>query len=416
MIKKIVTVLIFFVAAVSFGQEGNASPYSYYGVGLHNFKGTIENQSMGGLTTQGDSIHLNLGNPAGYGALKLTNFALAVSHTQSQLKSEAGNGETSSTTFDYLALGFPLSSKMGAGFGLVPYTSTDYKIAEETDDEYTMFTGRGGINRAFISAGYEIFKGVRVGASANYNFGNIRYEAVRDDNDVEHGIRELNRSDLMGFTYELGLQVEQPLYKNVKIYGAASFTPEATLNSENERDLETVIVSRTENAVLGVQDHTDIDRPDSDFTMPMAYDASLGLGEKNKWFAGVAYGYQDAKNATEAIYAGDNVSYQEAIAYRAGGYFIPRFNSISSYWQRVTYRAGFRYEDLGLKVNNVGISEFGISFGLGLPLPRTFSNANLMFEYGKRGTVNAGLIEEDFFKVGLSLSLNAKWFEPFKFN
>ena len=123
------------------------------------------------------------------------------------------------------------------------------------------------------------------------------YDVAFDDNDVEYGIRELNRSDLMGFTYELGLQVEQPLYKNVKIYGAASFTPEATLNSENERDLETVIVSRTENAVLGVQDHTDIDRPDSDFTMPMAYDASLGLGEKNKWFAGVAYGYQDAKNA-----------------------------------------------------------------------------------------------------------------------
>lgn len=416
MIKKIVTVLVFFVAAVGLAQEGNSSPYSYYGIGLQSFKGTIENQSMGGLSTLGDSIHLNLNNPAGYGALKLTNFALAVSHKEASLKSSTDNGDAASTTFDYLALGFPLSDKVGAGFGLVPYTSTDYKVANETDDAYTMFTGRGGLNRAFLSAGYEIFKGVRIGASANYNFGNVRQEAVRDDNAVTYGVREINRSDLMGFSYDLGFQLEQNIGNNLLLYGSASYTPAATLNSENERDLETVVVSRTDNSVLSVDEHIDVQLPESDFTLPMAYDVSLGFGKKNKWFLGGAYGYQDAKNSSEFVYSDENVSYQESLSYRAGGYFVPKFNSISSYWERVTYRAGFRYEDTGLMVNNTGISEFGISFGLGLPLPRTFSNANLMFEYGKRGTTESNLIEENFFRVGLSLSLNAKWFEPFKFN
>jgi len=51
-------------------------------------------------------------------------------------------------------------------------------------------------------------------------------------------------------------------------------------------------------------------------------------------------------------------------------------------------------------------------------LGRGFSNANLTFEYGQRGTTTAGLVKEDFFKVGLSLSLNPlrPWFVPNKYN
>ena len=84
----------------------------------------------------------------------------------------------------------------------------------------------------------------------------------------------------------------------------------------------------------------------------------------------------------------------------------------------MTYRLGARYEESGLYIQNESIDEFGISFGLGLPLGRGFSNANLTFEYGQRGTNNAGLVKEDFFKVGLSLSLNPlrPWFVPNKYN
>ena len=50
-------------------------------------------------------------------------------------------------------------------------------------------------------------------------------------------------------------------------------------------------------------------------------------------------------------------------------------------------------------INGKEINNFGITFGLGLPLGGSFSNINLGFELGRRGTTDADLIEESYFKV-----------------
>jgi hypothetical protein len=81
----------------------------------------------------------------------------------------------------------------------------------------------------------------------------------------------------------------------------------------------------------------------------------------------------------------------------------------------VTYRAGFNYENTGLIINNESINNYGITFGLGLPLGGSFSNINVGFEYGKRGTTNSGLIEENYTNVFISLSLNDRWFVKRKY-
>ncbi|MGB0897576.1 MAG: hypothetical protein ACPGRW_09675, partial [Flavobacteriaceae bacterium] len=88
----------------------------------------------------------------------------------------------------------------------------------------------------------------------------------------------------------------------------------------------------------------------------------------------------------------------------------------SSYWKRATYRAGMHFENTGLEINNEKINEFGISFGVGLPVGKWFSNANLGLEVGKRGTTNRNLIQENFVNFQLSLSLNDRWFEKRKYN
>ena len=104
-----------------------------------------------------------------------------------------------------------------------------------------------------------------------------------------------------------------------------------------------------------------------------------------------------------------------------GGYYLPKINSISSYWDRITYRAGVRFEKTGLSIDGSGtntnftaINDFGISFGLGLPLKR-LSTVNLGFEFGKRGTTENNLIEENYFNLRLSLSLtDINWFKKRK--
>jgi hypothetical protein len=82
----------------------------------------------------------------------------------------------------------------------------------------------------------------------------------------------------------------------------------------------------------------------------------------------------------------------------------------------MVYRAGMRFENTGLKINNESIKEFGMSFGVGIPVGGAFSNANFGFEVGKRGTTDQNLIQENFVNFQLSLSLNDRWFEKRKFN
>jgi len=89
---------------------------------------------------------------------------------------------------------------------------------------------------------------------------------------------------------------------------------------------------------------------------------------------------------------------------------------LSSYWQRVVYRAGLRFENTGLNINNQSIKEFGMSFGVGIPVGNVFSNANLGLEFGNRGTTNGNLIKENFVNFQLSLSLNDRWFRQRKYD
>ena len=108
------------------------------------------------------------------------------------------------------------------------------------------------------------------------------------------------------------------------------------------------------------------------------------------------------------------VSYNKSNRISVGGFYLPKFNSISSYWSRITYRAGFNFKKTGLIVNNTEVNDFGMSFGVGLPMGKQLSNINVGFELGKRGELNNGLIKENYLNFRLSLTLNDKWFNKRK--
>jgi len=67
-----------------------------------------------------------------------------------------------------------------------------------------------------------------------------------------------------------------------------------------------------------------------------------------------------------------------------------------------------------LVVNNTNVNEFGISFGVGMPMGKELSTFNLGMELGKRGTINNGLVKENFFNFRIGLTLNDKWFSKRK--
>lgn len=409
MTKRFIIIVALLSTVFSAAQEGTSSPYSYYGIGLTKFKGTVENQSMGGLQLFSDSIHLNLRNPAAYGKLRLTTFTAGGSYTTTQLKNEEASENASTTSFDYLAIGIP-TGKLNFGFGVLPYSSVGYNISNVTDESATSLSGRGGMNKVFLSAGYMVNKNLNLGVDVNYNFGNFQKKSTVFQREVTLGTRIINRTDLHGFNFNFGVDYQARLNDNLQLYTAATFAPEMNITADRMRNIATISL-RSDGSEAIIPPENDLSLPEEDLVIPSQFTIGAGLGEAHKWFFGAEMTNMGSGSYDfGAVNSGMDYFYEDANQYRMGGFYIPEYNALTGYFNRVVYRVGIRYEETGLNVNNQGINEFGMSFGLGLPAGINYSNLNLGVEYGQRGTTDSGLIKENFFKFTISLSLNEKWF------
>jgi len=435
MIKKLVLVFVAFITIQSYAQQGTASPYSFYGIGSLKFKGTAENRSMGGLSIYTDSIHINLRNPASNATENLASigfngesrpvkFTVGGSQSTLNLKSNTSSDNATSTTFDYLAISIPMG-KFGMGLSLLPQTSVGYKL-ENTDTDGNLinrFRGEGGLNKVNLSLGYYLTKGLSVGIDANYNFGNIKNSIIEfsytDGVILQFQSKESNRSDLSGLSLNFGLSYKAKVNKHEFVSGF-TFTPESSVSSNNERIISTIIINTATGTEADINSfESDLESQGlkkTDLTLPSKISFGVGFGQPRVWFVGAEYTLENTSRFFNPLYSSLTIKYEDASNISLGGFYIPQYNSYTSYLKRVVYRAGIHYEKSGLNINNESINEFGISFGLGLPVGDVFSNANLGFEIGKRGTTNNNLIQENFVNFQLSLSLNDRWFQKRKYD
>ena len=419
MLKQTILLLVAIISINAVAQQGTASPYSFYGIGELSYKGTVENQSMGGLSIYSDSIHINLLNPASLGKLKLTTFTIGANHKSANLKSSNNSASTSNSTFEYLAIGLPMG-KLAMSFGLLPYTSVGYKTGFSNYKTATAgegrFEGSGGVNKAFLAAGYSINKNLSLGIDLNYNFGKISNEAIIIT-DLQYDIRERNESNLSGLAVNFGTTYTKMINNNLQLTAGATFSPEISLTSNNTREIATIVFNT--NGVDIPRDIKEVDLKQlnlesTKFKLPTKLTIGTGIGKMKKWFAGIDYTYLGTSNLENLTFNNTNVTYSNANKIALGGFYIPKYNSLSNYFSKVVYRTGFRYENTGITIQNEDINEFGISFGVGLPVGRKFSNVNIGFEYGSKGTIKNNLVKENFFNINLSLSFNDKWFQKRK--
>lgn len=434
MIKKLLVVFITTISVSTIAQQGTASPYSFYGLGTLNFRGTSENRSMGGLSIYNDSIHLNLRNPAFYTGqnLKLFNgesrpvrFAVGGNSNSTNLKSATSDASVSSTSFDYLAMSLPVG-KFGVGFGILPFTSVGYNLQDLNEDNLleNRYEGEGGVNKVFVGLAYTVFTKLRVGVDVSYNFGNLDNRAIafvrdQDGQVLQFQSRQNNTSNISGVNYNFGINYSTKFREKYDFTASATFQPESNLTSRNQRSFSTIIfnsVGVSESVVDTIEvDLEALGLDETDLTLPARYSFGAGIGRSQKWFLGAEYSFQETSKFANPIVNIQNSVFEDAHRVSVGGYYIPDYNAFSGYFKRVTYRAGFRYETTGLNINNQSIDEFGITFGMGLPLANVFSHLNIGFEYGQRGTTSQNLIQESFFGTSLSLSLNDRWFVKKKY-
>lgn len=410
MIKKIILGSLFLFSLHTIAQEGTASPYSFYGIGEVKFNGTIENRSMGGMGIVSDSIHINLQNPATFSDLRLTTFTVGGTFTPSKLKTSEEEQKAQRTTFDYLAMSFPVTKKLGVSLGLIPYSSIGYRIVNLTDTQGTKFTGTGNLNRFFLGAGYNITKNLSIGADASYNFGHVEKSAVFISSDIQFGTREVNVSDMNGLTFKTGLNYKAKINK-LNLTTGVTFVPTSMIKLDNTRSIAKITYTSSGDELIW--DYREIEVPNSQIRLPSKFSIGTGVGLDKKWFVGVESVFS-SKGSFGMVYP--NALREKATKIALGGYYIPKYNSFSNYLERVTYRAGLRYENTGLIVNSESIKDQAVSLGFGLPISGSLSNINLGVEFGKRGTMNSGLVQENYMNFSIGLSFNDRWFVKRKYD
>ena len=416
MIKKIVFAVLVFISGQLFSQENTASPYSFYGIGDAKFKDTNDIIAIGGLSVYSDSTHLNVLNPASYANQMLTSIQVGGTSNFYKLSSSTDTQKAQKTTFDYLVIGLPYSKKLGFSLGLLPQSAVGYRLVNDqlsTNNYAYRYNGSGGLNKVYFGAGYQLTSKLSVGMDFQYLFGSIDAKTTLLISNVQFSTREINNSNVTGVGLNFGLNYQSKLNDKINYRTSFTFAPEMKLNSKNSRQIATISFGADGTEIPASVN--DIDVADTKLVLPAKIAAGFGLGNR-KWFVGADYTFRGTGNQVNRFENYSNVSYENSSKIAIGGFFIPKYDSYKNYFERVTYRAGFRYENTGLVINNTSIKDRALSFGFAFPITGTFSSLSIGSEWGTRGTSANGLIKENYFSVNVGLIFNDKWFKKNLYN
>ena len=431
MIKKYLILFLLISSSIVFGQRTTSSPYSFFGVGEEFSSRTIEQASMGGIGVAfNSSQYFNFTNPAAYSNLRFTTYSFGLLSKDLTVKTNEVSQTVNSTSLSYFALAFPIGENAGFSLGMQPLSSVGYSLSNTTFDtagdptEISIFSGNGGVNRLYGSFGMKVYKGLSLGIEADFSFGSTENVLTNQIANVVLATRYNQSSIIRGGNVKLGAQYTKELKNKLILNFGSTIKFGSDLNVEGSERFYTLSLSATGSEII--RDEQDEQTIEGKYNLPVQTIFGFGIGKLDKWHAGIEYESQEAIQTSGFLNRTSNTfKYDASSRISLGGFYTPKATSISSYWDRVTYRAGLRYENTGLLIDGTAtganfskINDFGMSFGLGLPLGRKLSNINIGFEFGEKGSTSNSLIQENYINLRVGLSLNAvgrqAWFQKRK--
>ena len=147
--------------------------------------------------------------------------------------------------------------------------------------------------------------------------------------------------------------------------------------------------------------------------LPFSYGVGLSMRKGNRWLFLADFSSQNWAQFTKF---GEVDSLEDSWKISGGIQFTPNDRSLSNYLEVIQYRIGFRHEQTYLQLRNTALKEYALTFGFGLPMRRVATTINLFGEFGRRGTTDNNLIEENFFRFGVGITINDRWFVRQKFD
>jgi len=422
---SVILFLITFTITSSNGQGGTVSPYSRYGLGDLQFGGFASQLSMGGIAAGiKNQYHLNYSNPASYAALRFTTFETAVNAQLVSFETQQAKSHSNSANLSYLAIGFPvIREKWGASVGLIPFSDIGYDIRDEANIPQVgrvnyLFQGTGGINRFYIGTGFNVIKNLSFGINASYLFGTLqRTRKVEFPDQLYYFNTQSNVSTNIHDIYlNYGLQYTLQLGKEKQLILGASGALASKVKSTN--DLLTFNYVINSAGLFSTKDTIEeISDQKGTTTLPVSWSGGAVFKKSERWTVGIDYTFQ---NWSKFKSFGANDSLNDSYRISAGGQFVPDYASLRFY-KRIQYRAGFRYAQTYLRLKDTPLNEYALSVGFGFPLkikspPRVLPVISFTVEAGQRGTTSNNLLQEQFVRFHLGITISEEWFMKRKFD
>lgn len=439
--RNIIAFIGVLIGMTSFGQDQNSSPYTRFGLGEQIPMITTPYIGLGGanvaLAKEGDLTqvrlgefhHINVSNPATYASvLKHTPvFDCGIMGKASFMKSQNGTYNQTTVSLRDFSLLMPVSKKTGVVLGLMPYSTTGYDISSfdpnEGDTITYNYSGMGSVNRLFIGAGQQLINRgdsirLSMGANVSFLFGTIQRDRTIEFQDVSYYNSHIkNKLLIRGFSVDYGMHYYERINKKLSYQFGLTvnlgnqvrayqdfFAYTYTLNNIKEE-----VISDTTNFYTDNKGY--IKLPKS-----FAIGGAVTLNERVTLSAQFEmadhYKYYEYFDSTEYSY--DELGQMQKFSF--GVSLLPKkgmnFKDVHAI-QLSSYQFGFNYGYSPYQSNDIHLKQYGIAFGISMPMLSSTSTSSLSlgFEFGKLGSTENGLIEDNYlkFNLGLSLSPNAKY-------
>ncbi|WP_316786201.1 hypothetical protein [Pedobacter frigiditerrae] len=432
-LKYTFAVCLLLTSIIANAQVTTQSPYSRFGVG--NIKGGSLPmfRAMGGLSTgifrTNYFNNINIQNPASYAGTAITTVDMGLSGSFTELKNSSQTEQSFNSTLSHIAFAFPLSRKSGLSFGILPYSELGYnfkntvKVGTTTANTKTVdyeYLGEGGLTKAYLGYGVQFGDHFRIGANAEYLFGNLTEnrstEYVQEPGAINSRLQSKNSVGGLAFTY--GAQYDFNLGNKTSLVLGYSGSSNSRINSKKTQVATQYFNDANGDEQTALDTLLFVENSPTNLKLPLIHNFGFSIVKENKWLIGADY---RMGKWSELSIDKINQGLQDTYGVSVGGQYTPDITSISGYFKRVDYRLGFSYDKTYIQLNKQDVKQMAVTLGVGLPLSSysrgSIYRMNLSAELGKRGNTNNGLLQEKYLNIHLGFALNTNsWFQRFRFD
>lgn len=422
----IVLVLMAFVADA---QNTTFSPYSRYGLGKPFETSSNAGRAFGGgIGLPGNQFYL-FNNTAAVGKGDVPSFDWGFNFAKNTFQSERGEATFNNGSVHHFSFGMPLKRGWGMQFGIAPYTQVGYSITDDlktdvsgrdTAQYQSKYLGQGGVNRASIGFGKEIFNkndslSISIGADFGYFFGN---------RDLTRYVEWVNGSNFFNtkartesLIYGVGTRFSTSAYTitDKGTFGlGVTFDPGFGLNLETDESYVNF-----KNSAFGTEQIRDtaysVEGKEETYKEPSQLKVGVSYAPNEHWMFTADF-QNRGSNGTENWSSANRKSF--SASYQA----VARFNTFTSFFKSIRYTFNMYSGNSGLILNGEELTEFGTGFAMLIPLKK--SNSTSMFvigvNYREFGTTNNQLLKETSVQGFIGLTLRPtrldRWFVKRKYN